>query len=110
MQKAFTGRSDGSTPASEYAGIVAHEGTHGIDGQARGGTNPLNKDQEEATEHNAFEAQAATAQGLGINSAYGLWRSSWSAQDMGAMRENSVQSNADTATTNWCSQGNPPGC
>lgn len=109
MQKQFTGRTDGSTPASEYAGLVAHEGTHGIDGLARGG-NPANKGQEEATEHNAFEAQAATAKGLGINSAYGLWRNDWSPSEAGAMREQSVQNNADTATRVWCSQGSPPGC
>lgn len=55
----------GSDPAFRpaLAGEVAHEGTHGEDGRARGG-DPTTVDQERATEVHAYTNEASTVQGL----------------------------------------------
>ena len=104
MRQSFSNRSDGSNERSETAGTLAHEGTHGLDGRARGG-NPNNRAQEYATEQNAYAAQAAVAKGLGVNSAYGLWNNSWSPSQAGSLQQQAVNSNATVSTNLWCSWG-----
>lgn len=102
MSQDFSNRSDGSTEKSEIAGSVAHEGTHGINGRDSGG-DPRDPIQELSTELNAFSAQAAVAKGLGVNSAYGLWNTGWSATQADSKSGQAVISNADRTAELWCS-------
>lgn len=104
MRKNFSNRGDGSTVRSEIAGTIAHEGVHGINGRVNGG-NPRNFVQEFATEHNAFEANAAVARGLGVNSAYGVWNTGWASPEAKLKRAIGVSKYAGVAAQAWCNGG-----
>jgi len=99
IQKDFSNRNENA----EAAGISAHEGQHGLDQRLFGMAK--NRAQENATEINAFGAQSFVSQGLGVNSAYGLWNTSWPASNAEALRQQAIESNAQKATDLWCSLG-----
>lgn len=94
MGKSFGSRT-GVNEDAEFAGITAHEGTHGIDQRVSG--MPRTRDQYMNTETNAFTNQSYVNQGLGTNSAYGLWMTNWNPAQVEALRQSSIEENANNA-------------
>jgi hypothetical protein len=66
----------GTFAMSERAGNEIHEGQHGVDDRARGGGTSSAR-AIDATEHNAYGTESYVFQGLGVNSAQGLWNTGW---------------------------------
>ena len=90
----------------QQAGEEIHEGVHGIDGVARGGKNPANKAEELSTERHAYGTQSYVPQGLGVNDGgWGLWDTSWSANEAGGDRNKAIGENAQKSTAVWCAEG-----
>lgn len=89
----------GFANAAERAGLVAHEGTHGIDQRASG--MPMNRRQELATETHAFDSQSLVFKGLGVSdNLYGLWNTNWT----DTQRQGAVNHDAAWATGHWCAE------
>ena len=102
MKKDFGGRNDVSE-SSENAGIVAHEGQHGVNARENGWSHGF--DATKADEASAFRTQSDVNQGLGTRSAYGLWNPSWKSNEAESNRDQSIDKNADDAARNDCENG-----
>ncbi|HZK98598.1 MAG TPA: RHS repeat-associated core domain-containing protein [Caulobacteraceae bacterium] len=96
----FSGRSDGSMPASELAAAVAHEGQQGMDDRARG-SGSWRRSEVYQSERHGFETQSYVNQGLGVPSGYGVWRPGISPTE----QNRAFDSNAERATNLDCKQG-----
>jgi hypothetical protein len=81
----------------EVAGVVAHEGRHGID-QRREGM-PMSRAQEKAGEVRAFTTQAHAYQGLASESGWRIWTRS------GGLDATAIERAAEQATQDWCAAG-----
>ena len=78
-----------------YLGVAEteiHEGTHGVDGNKRGGRNPIFKSEELNTEHNAYETQRYVHLGLGLPNPLGK-------------EYDNVDGMAQKSTAEWCKNG-----
>lgn len=95
------GSKHGNLPA-EIAGSVAHEGTHMIDGDNVGGRNPNSREEEHATELNAFHVQADIFQGLGVYSLHQLWDPGLPAGENKVRSEEEIDHRAQETTDDWC--------
>ena len=93
----------GNQYATESAGTVAHEGTHGVDGMEVGP--PQTKRDFLATEFKAYQSQALVAQGLGVNSAYGVWDTGWDPKKASAYSLEAVGVNAKANADADCAGG-----
>ena len=58
---------------------------------------PRTRDQYMTTETNAFTNQSYVNQGLGTNSAYGLWMTNWDPAQAEALRQSSIEENPNKA-------------
>lgn len=85
--------------------VFIHESIHGIDGDARGGRDPITKAEELATERNAYGVEADVAKGLNIWSPWGLWDPSWSASAANKNMNSAIQKGAQASTSIWCANG-----
>lgn len=83
------------------AGIVAHEGEHGLDQRDNG--MPKNRVSEKAGEIRASTTEAALYQGL--NSSYGPWL--WTPER--GLQPGGIERQAEHSTNLWCAN-NPGGC
>lgn len=101
IKTTFANRTDGITAHDALTQTLGHEGQHGIDGLIRG-HDPQDIIAEYGTELNAFQTQAAVAKGLGVNSAWPIWKVNWSAQGAGVKRTQGVISSATEAANLWC--------
>jgi len=90
----------GSAVAAENAAIAVHESTHGID--QRNGVPDRTRRDELGYERRAYEAQAYVNQGLGVDSAWGLWTS------QGGLSPARIEAGAQASTSEWCRDGCPP--
>ena len=86
------------------AGVVAHEGQHGVDDKARGGGTDSRRALN-ATEHNAYRTESYVFQGFGSNSPYGLWNTGWSPGEAEANRAAAVDRNAASSVEEECKGG-----
>jgi RHS repeat-associated protein len=84
---------------------VVHEGTHGLDGVARGGRNPETQAEEMATERRAYRTQSYVAEGVGGRASNGLWDPTWPADKAEASRDRAVEQSARRSTEIWCRVG-----
>lgn len=83
--------------ASEWGGIVAHEGRHGITLRDH---NISRRAVEKDNELDGYRAQGWVNQGLRVNSMYGLWKQGESTLNSGA-----VERSAEESTELWCQSG-----
>jgi hypothetical protein len=90
----------GSTAATENAAVAIHEDTHGMD--ERNGVPDRTRRDELGYERRAYEAQAYVNEGLGVDSAWGLWTNA------GGMNQAAIEAGAQASTNQWCSNGCPP--
>lgn len=86
------------------AGVVVHEGQHGVDNQARGGGTDSRRALD-ATEHNAYRTESYVFQGLRSNSPSGLWNMGWSPQETEANRSAAIDANAASSVEGECGGG-----
>jgi RHS repeat-associated protein len=90
----------------QAAELEIHEGTHGIDGVARGGVQPTDKAEKLADERNAYRTQSYVPQGLGVvDGGWGLWDPAWPAGKAEGNRNRAVDSYAQKSTAIWCAAG-----
>jgi RHS repeat-associated protein len=93
--------------AGEIVASTGHEGVHVADYKAAGHM-PRSRNEELATERNAFNASAGVAIGLGFRSAQGLWDPGWSSghtpAEMNQMKDKSIEDSAQRATDLYCAQ------
>jgi RHS repeat-associated protein len=101
----FNSRAFAGLSTLQSAEEEIHEGTHGIDGVARGGRDPANKTEEMATERNAYRTQSYVAEGLGVVSSWGVWDPSWPANQAEGDRNAAVETDARQSTAAWCAAG-----
>jgi len=90
----------GSTVGAENAATAVHEGTHGID--ERNGVPLRTRPDELGFERRAYDAQAYVNQGLGVDSAWGMWTT------LGGFNPARIEAAAQASTDEWCKDGCPP--
>jgi hypothetical protein len=101
----FSSPVNGGDTSAEIGASVAHEGVHGIDDANRISAGKREtEDTVRSTEHNAYRTQSYVNQGLGVDSAYGLWRSNWAPADVDALREKQVDFYSEQSVNSWKSQ------
>ena len=91
----------------ERSAVEIHEGTHGVDDKAAG-HGPENRHEEMQTERNAYRNQSYVYQGLGMNTQYGLWSTSWSPANAEQNRNAAIEEGAQRSTAAACAQGCQP--
>ena len=104
----FNSKGFGSLNTTQVGGELVHERSHGLDGIARGNMDPQNKQQEFATELQAYSVESYVPKGLGV-SYPGLWNPNWAPDSAEASRFTGVFSGAIASTSDWCRSG-APGC
>jgi RHS repeat-associated protein len=101
----FSSTSKLNTPLIESAGLIAHEGQHGVDdGIRRKAGRGENDDTVRATERNAYRIQSYVSQSFGVNSAYSLWRSDWPSDEVESRRNSAVEAWAQESWADWKDQ------
>ena len=85
------------------AGVVVHEGTHGVD-ERKLGRDPSTKAEENRTEHNAYRNESFFFQGFGTNDpeSPSLWHYGITEDE----RSNAIDSHSAGSVADWC-KGNP---
>lgn len=95
-----TGQNAGTTPRTELAAAISHEGQHGIDGQFFGA--PGNKAQWRQSEYKAYTTQSYINEAFDKTSPYGLWDHGWKESGTSDwFRDSAANYNAD-----WTVYGN----
>ena len=89
---------------SEGAGAVIHEGEHGVDDRARGHEMTTRKEVD-ATEHKAYRTESYVFQGLGANSAQGLWNANWTPAETEQNRSSAIDAAAAGSVAADCAGG-----
>jgi RHS repeat-associated protein len=89
---------------TERSGVEIHEGQHGVDDRVRGGGTDSRRALD-ATEHNAYGTESYVFQGLGANSAQGLWNTNWTPGNMEANRGAAVDAAAAGSVAADCEGG-----
>jgi hypothetical protein len=89
FSKYYTSGYPGADAKGEQAGMLMHEGQHGIDERALG-HNPDTVQQDRWSEHNAWTVQSYISMGLNDNSVRGLWSPSWPASAADMLRRQAV--------------------
>jgi hypothetical protein len=89
---------------SERAADEIHEGQHGVDDRKRGVATDSRR-AINATEHNAYRTESYVFQGLGANSAQGLWNSNWTPENMESNRSAAVDAAAAGSVAADCQGG-----
>ena len=92
IDKSIENRNDDSKPSIEFAGLVAHEGSHLFDKNLFG--NPVSYAGSLNTERTAFSAQSLVNKGLNALSEWGLWNPSWAEADRDKLRQAGVEHEA----------------
>jgi len=100
FSKYYTTGYPGADARGEQAGMLAHEGQHGIDARARG-RDPINPQEDRAAEHNGWEVQSYVSKGLNDKSVRGLWNPSWPASAADRLREQAVNQRTDEDVKYW---------
>jgi len=96
----------------EIAGIVVHEGEHGIEGAAMGGRDPESRKEELTGERHAYNLQSYVLEGLGAKDNWNfLWDPAWAPEYAQGNRYTSVLRGALGSTAQFC-RDDPevPGC
>jgi RHS repeat-associated protein len=84
---------------ADRAGLIAHEGTHGMD--QRAGGMARNRSEEMSTERNAYGNQSSVYQGLGVED---IWWRTWAPGMTDAQRQGAIDHAAQGSTDKWCSE------
>src|SRR5690606_30009062 len=90
------------------AGVLVHEGQHGIDARVLG-RDPATMQEELATEMRAYEVQSQMHRALGTANMFGLWNPAWPASTAEAQRLQEVKRQAILSTRYW-GAGRPGVC
>ena len=98
--KYYTSGYPGADAKGEQAGILAHEGQHGIDERAMG-RDPKTAQEDRTTEHNAWSVQSYVSKGLNDNSVRGLWSPNWDSSSAETLREQAVNQLTDETVKYW---------
>lgn len=87
--------------SAEHAGVVVHEGQHGIDERSMG-RDPVAESEERSTEYRAYSDESYVHQGLNNKSWGKYWDPSWPANTAESSREAAVNAGVDRSVTFWC--------
>jgi RHS repeat-associated protein len=99
----------GTFAMSERAGVVGHEGTHGDDDRRRG-VPVTTRAGEYQREMNGWNNQSEIFKAYNINSALGLWDTSWPEANAEANRQAGVRNGAQASTDYWCAEPGNGAC